>query len=298
MQLSETEKFNQNTKNIDTLTTFEKLKLINEEDKKVALAVEKALPEIAEAVDIITKNFQNGGRLLYFGAGTSGRLGVLDASECPPTFSTNAELVVGTIAGGDSALRNAIEGAEDSEELAVADFEKLNITVKDTVVTISANGNAKYNLKISELAKNAGAKNITITSNQNAQSRKNADVFICVETGSEVISGSTRMKAGTAQKMVLNMLTTAAMINLGKVFDNMMIDVKPTNEKLKQRAARIVAAICDVEYSKAQKTLQENGHKIKNAVLKIKANLNSNEAEKLLQKNQNNLKLALKELGL
>lgn len=298
MQLSETEKFNQNTKIIDTLTTFEKLKLINEEDKKVAFAVEKALPEIAEAVDIITKNFKSGGRLLYFGAGTSGRLGVLDASECPPTFNTNFELVVGTIAGGDSALRNAIEGAEDSEKLATNDFEKLNVDKNDTVVTISANGNAKYNLKISELAKSVGAKNITITSNINARSKKNADIFICVETGSEVISGSTRMKAGTAQKMVLNMLTTASMINMGKVFDNLMIDVKPTNEKLKQRAVRIVSEICEVEYSKAQKILQENGYKIKNAVLKIKANLNSSEAENLLQKNQNNLKFALRELGL
>ena len=233
MELSITEAENNFTTKIDECSSTEIVKMINDEDKKVAEAVEKCLPQIAFAVDIITNNFLKGGRLFYFGAGTSGRLGVLDASECPPTFSVSPGMVQGIIAGGDKALRYAIEGAEDSEDLAQNDFTSCDISVKDTIVVISASGNAKYILKIIELAKEKGIKTIAVTSNKVAMSAQKADIAICVETGAEVIAGSTRMKAGTAQKMVLNMLTTASMIQIGKVYDNLMIDVNPTNAKLK-----------------------------------------------------------------
>ena len=288
--LPPTEIFNENSKDIDIKPTAEILKTINDEDKKVALAVEKAIPDIEKAVDIIVDNFKQGGRLLYFGAGTSGRLGVLDASECPPTFSAPKEMVQGYIAGGDSALRTAVEGAEDSTELAGKDFEKLNITSKDTVVSISASGNAKYVVEILRLAKKKQAKTIGISNNQNALMKEFADVFIFLDTGAEVISGSTRMKAGTSQKMVLNMLTTASMIKMGKVYDNLMVDVMPTNEKLKDRACRIVKEITKSDELKVLETLKHCDFNVKTAVVMIKYNTDKTTAEKMLEKSDGVLK--------
>ena len=251
-----TETLNKNTENIDITDTLGIVTLINNEDLTVAQAVQKALPQIAQAVDIISSNFQSQGRLLYFGAGTSGRLGILDASECPPTFNTDPSMVQGIIAGGDTAIKTAVEGAEDSAELAKKDFREKNISKNDTIVCISASGNANYVVKILELAKNIGCKTIAL---------------------------SCRMKAGTAQKMVLNMLTTASMIKIGKTYKNYMIDVKPTNDKLKKRAERIVASIANCSEETALKVLTENNYDVKCSILRVKYNIDAAAADNLLK---------------
>lgn len=294
--LSQTELINKNTVNIDISPTLSIVEMINNEDFFAVNAVKNSLPQIAEAVDIIVENFNKGGRLLYFGAGTSGRLGVLDASECPPTFSVSETMVVGVIAGGDYALRHAIEGAEDKPELAQEDFQKNNISEKDTVVAISASGNAAYVVEILKLAKNINCKTIAVTSNINALTKQYADVFICTQTGAEAISGSTRMKAGTAQKLVLNMLTTASMVKIGKVYKNYMIDVKPTNEKLKKRAVKITSQIANVDEAAAQNVLEKNNFKIKPAVLNLKYGLDFQKAEQLLEENKGILRKVFEKL--
>ena len=294
--LTATEKINKDTVNIDVSSTFDIVKMINNEDLKVAQKISENLENISKAVDIISENFLNGGRLFYFGAGTSGRLGVLDASECPPTFNSDNEMVQGIIAGGDRALRFAIEGAEDSIELAQEDFNKLNINSNDTIVSISASGNANYVIEVLKLAKEKQCKTIALTCNPNAKMREFADVVICIETGAEAITGSTRMKAGTAQKMVLNMLTTASMVKIGKVYKNLMIDVKPTNIKLKDRAARIVAEITNCEKETAISTLQENDYNLKEAILQIKYNMTFEKAQEVLKQNNGILRLVFEKL--
>ena len=296
MNISQTENLNKNTENIDTATTLDVVKMINNEDFNAGNAVQKCLPEISKAVDIIVENFNNDGRLIYFGAGTSGRLGVLDASECPPTFSTPETMVVGVIAGGDHALRHAIEGAEDKPDFAKEDFDKLNIDKKDTVVAISASGNAAYVVEVLKLAKEKNCKTIAVTSNKNALTKEFADIFICAETGAEAISGSTRMKAGTAQKLILNMLTTASMVKIGKVYKNYMIDVKPTNDKLKKRAVKITASIAEVDEQKAQEVLSANGYKIKHAILNLKYGLSEDKAERLIKENNGVLRKIFEKL--
>lgn len=296
MNISQTENLNKNTENIDTATTLDVVKMINNEDFNAVNAVQKCLPEISKAVDIIVENFNNDGRLIYFGAGTSGRLGVLDASECPPTFSTPETMVVGVIAGGDHALRHAIEGAEDKPDFAKEDFDKLNIDKKDTVVAISASGNAAYVVEVLKLAKAKNCKTIAVTSNKNALTKEFADIFICAETGAEAISGSTRMKAGTAQKLILNMLTTASMVKIGKVYKNYMIDVKPTNDKLKKRAVKITASIAEVDEQKAQEVLSANGYKIKHAILNLKYGLSEDKAERLIKENNGVLRKIFEKL--
>lgn len=291
-----TEKINENTVNIDLADTFGILSMIQAENKKIALEVQKRLNVISKAVDVIVENFKKDGRLLYFGAGTSGRLGVLDASECPPTFSTDPGMVVGVIAGGDYALRNAVEGAEDSFELAKNDFANLNVTKNDTVVAISASGNANYVVEILRLGRENNSKTILLTSNQNAKAAVYADIVIAIPTGAEPIAGSTRMKAGTAQKMVLNMLTTASMIKLGKTYQNLMIDVKPTNTKLKQRCIKIVSQIAEVDEDTVEKILKENGYRLKHAILKILHKIEFNDADKILKENENNLRKTINAL--
>lgn len=278
-----TEKTNPDTVNIDVSSSIEIAKMINNEDIKVAHAITKKLNDIAAAIDVISENFQKGGRLFYFGAGTSGRLGVLDASECPPTFNTKSDMVQGIIAGGDKALRYAIEGAEDNCELAKQDFDICNINENDTVVSISASGNANYVIDILRMAKEKSAKTIALTCNNEAKMKKYADITICIETGAEVITGSTRMKAGTAQKMVLNMLTTGAMIKIGKTYKNFMVDVKPTNLKLKDRAVRIVSQITMTNENTAKEVLENNGYKVKEAILQIKYSISLARAEELLK---------------
>ncbi|MDD3237465.1 MAG: N-acetylmuramic acid 6-phosphate etherase [Candidatus Gastranaerophilales bacterium] len=296
LELSKTEAVNPLSKDIDKLESLEIVKIINDEDKKVAQTIETELPSIAKAVDIISENFLQNGRLIYFGAGTSGRLGVLDASECPPTFNVPSSMVVGVIAGGDIALRNAIEGAEDSVELAKTDFKKLQVSSNDTICVISASGNANYVVEILKIATKSGCKRISVSSNRNAKIKQNTDVFICVETGAEVVTGSTRMKAGTSQKLVLNMLTTASMIKIGKTYENYMIDVKPTNIKLKDRAERIVSAIVGIEQNKAKTVLQDNGYKVKEAVLTLKYGVETSVATELLASNNGVLRKVFEKL--
>lgn len=286
-----TEFRNENTKNIDLLSTAEIVSKINEEDKYVAGAVEAESDNIARAIDIIAKQFLNGGKLYYFGAGTSGRLGVLDASECPPTFGVKPDMVQGIIAGGDAALRVAVEGAEDNFDLGAEDAQIL--TDKDVCVAVSASGNPKYLLGVLSEAEKIGCKTIALTCNHKAAILEEVGLGICVEVGPEVIAGSSRMKAGTAQKMVLNMLTTGAMIKIGKTYENFMIDLMPTNEKLKDRAIRIVSEIAGVSASEALKTLIESEWKVKTAILMLKCGLSQNAANELLRKNCGVLRRAL-----
>ncbi len=278
-----TEYRNENTKNIDILSTIDIVKKINDEDKIVALAVENESENIAQAIDIIAKQFLKGGRLFYFGAGTSGRLGVLDASECSPTFGVSPDMVVGFISGGDEALRFAVEGAEDDFELGKKDARILS--KDDVCVVISASGNPKYLFGVLAHAEEVGCKTIAITCNHKAEILDEVGLGICVEVGPEVIAGSSRMKAGTAQKMVLNMLSTGSMIKIGKTYENFMIDLLPTNEKLKNRAIRIVSELSNVSQSVALKTLIEAGWAVKTAVLMIKCHLSKSEANELLRKN-------------
>ena len=289
-----TEKSNSASANIDLLSSKEILEIINNEDKKVAFAVEKTLDDIAKAVDIISNKFLQGGNLLYFGAGTSGRLGVLDASECPPTFSVDSEKVRGYIAGGDKALRIAVEGAEDSFENGEKDLINSKANINDVVAGISANGNTPYVQGVLSKANELNIKTIAIACNKHAKIKKYSDIFICPEVGAEVITGSTRMKAGTAQKIVLNMLSTASMIKIGKTFKNYMIDMKPANVKLKDRAIRIVSEIAEINYAKAENFLNISDYRIKPAVIMALSGLSLEQADELLNKHNGRLREALK----
>lgn len=252
-----TEKRNKNTKNIDIASTEEILRLINTEDKRVPVAVEEALPQITKVVDVVTKAFADGGRLFYIGAGTSGRLGVLDASECPPTFGVGTDMVKGIIAGGDEALRLAIEGAEDSKEAAVKDLMKENLTSKDIVIGIAASGRTPYAIGGIEYANSIGAITGCITTSQNSEIASVASLPIEAITGAEPLTGSTRMKSGTAQKLILNMITTASMVKIGKVYENLMIDVRMSNNKLVSRAITIVKEVTGVSDEVAKKYLDK-----------------------------------------
>lgn len=288
-----TEYRNENTKNIDLLPTIDIVKKMNDEDKIVALAVEYESENIAKAIDVISKQFLQGGHLIYFGAGTSGRLGILDASECPPTFSVEPNMVQGIIAGGYDAMRFAVEGAEDNYD---AGYEDAKILTKDDVaVVISASGNPKYLLGVLAYADEVGCKTIGITCNSNAKIAEEVGTLICVEVGPEVIAGSSRLKAGTAQKMVLNMLSTGSMIKIGKTYENFMIDLKATNEKLKDRAVRIVSQIAEVDNNIANETLAKCDWKIKTAIIALKNNVEFDKANEELKKNHGVLRRVLGE---
>ena len=276
-----TEYRNENTKNIDLLPTIDIVKKMNDEDKIVALAVEYEAENIAKAIDIIAKQFLLGGHLIYFGAGTSGRLGILDASECPPTFSVDSDMVQGVIAGGYDAMRFAVEGAEDNFDAGYEDAHIL--TQNDVAVVISASGNPKYLLGVLAYAEEIGCKTIGLTCNSKAKIADEVGTLICVEVGPEVIAGSSRLKAGTAQKMVLNMLTTGSMIKIGKTYENFMIDLKATNEKLKDRAIRIVSQIANVKNASAYETLTKCDWKIKTAIVALMKNISIEDAEKELK---------------
>ena len=288
-----TEKRNAASINIDIVSTKNIVEIINKEDFKVATAVEKELDKIAQAVDIISEAFLQGGSLLYFGAGTSGRLGILDASECPPTFGVNPAMVRGYIAGGNKALRSAVEGAEDSFEGGETDLINSGANSGDIVVGVSASGNAPYVLGVLSKAKELNIKTVGIACNNEAKMQELTDIFICPEVGEEVITGSTRMKSGTAQKMVLNMLTTASMIKIGKTYENFMVDVQPTNNKLKDRAARIVSEIADISHEEAQNFLNNSNFRVKPAIVMSILNLSYNEADDLLKKHNGRLREAL-----
>lgn len=288
-----TEKRNPNTTNIDMMSADEIAKVLNEEDKKVALAVEKCVPEIAKAIELIAQSFLKGGRLAYFGAGTSGRLGVLDASECWPTFGVEHGMVNGFIAGGDEALRYSIENSEDSAELGLQDLDKFNPNKNDVVVGISASGAPKYVLALLEEAQKRGIKTIGISSNPEAVLQKYSDIFINPVVGQEPITGSSRMKSGTAQKMILNMLSTGAMIRIGKTYENLMVDGRMVNEKLIDRGIRIVAEIAKVSYDEASKFLVESNNNIKIACVMAIKKCSKDRAEKLLEQAKGILRKAI-----
>ncbi len=277
-----TEYRNENTKDIDLLSTIDMVRKMNEEDQIVAQVVGDVAPDIASAIDMIAKAFLKGGKLYYFGAGTSGRLGILDASECPPTFSVDRSMVQGIIAGGKDAMITAVEGAEDNFDNGKKDAEIL--TDKDVCVVISASGNPKYLLGVLEKADEIGAATIGITCNSKGLIANEAGLVICAEVGPEVIAGSSRLKAGTAQKMILNMLSTGSMIKIGKTYENFMIDLKASNEKLKDRAIRIVSQIAEVSHSEALAALLKCNWEIKTAITMIKMKLDADSARLELRK--------------
>lgn len=288
-----TEQRNPNTAKIDQVSTQEMLTLINAEDRLVAEAVAKEIPHITLAVDRIVEALGRGGRLVYIGAGTSGRLGVLDASECPPTFGVDANLVIGLIAGGDGALRKSIEGAEDQEEEAVRQLQEIGFSAEDVLVGLAASGRTPYVIGGLRYAKELGAATTAISCSPNSIIGSIADISITLVVGPEVISGSTRMKAGTAQKMVLNMLTTAAMIKLGKVYGNLMVDVNPSNQKLVERAKRIVAQAAGISMEEAQSVLKEANYNPKLAIVMSKGAYTVEEAKARLEKAQGFISKAL-----
>lgn len=280
-----TEQQNTRSKNIDYASTAEILKIINEEDKLVPLAVENELPYIEQAVEAIVHALKNGGRLLYFGAGTSGRLGVVDASECPPTFGTPFGMIEGYIAGGREAMFRAQEGAEDKEENGAHDVISAKVTSKDVVCGIAASRRTPYVVGAVKKAKELGAVTLYVTTNPRENfDIKEVDIPICPYVGPEVIMGSTRMKSGTAQKLVLNMLTTTAMVRLGKVYENMMIDLQMTNKKLVERSRRIVMNITGVTYEEAADYLAKANNHVKSALVMIKRGVSYEKAQQLLTK--------------
>lgn len=291
----QTEGRNPNSMNIDMGSTMEILQCINNEDKTVAFAVEKVLPVIAKVVDEICTRMKKGGRLIYVGAGTSGRLGVLDASECPPTYGVEPDLVQGYIAGGDEALRRAKEGCEDSEELGRCQIRDCEVGTPDVVVGISASGTAAYVIGALCEAGERGALSVGIANNAGTPMEKVSRYMIEIETGPEVITGSTRMKAGTAQKMVLNMISTAVMIKLGKVYHNTMIDLKATNDKLRDRAERIFCWATGAENEVAKRYLAMAEMDTKLAVCMYFTGLDKSQAESKLKMNQGMLKKVLVE---
>lgn len=293
-----TEAINPNTKNIDEKSIEEILRIINDEDKKVAYAVEKEIPKIARVVEEILKRIEKGGRVFYIGAGTSGRLGVLDASEIPPTYGIDSEMFQGIIAGGDKALRFSIEGAEDDYEQGKKDLEEKNLRKEDVVIGIAASGRTPYVIGALEYAKSKGVFTVSIVCNENTPMEKISDITISILVGPEVISGSTRMKAGTAQKMVLNMISTTVMIKLGKVYSNLMVDVKILNKKLKERAKRILKIACNLSDEEAEKYLEKSKGNTKLAIIMAKTGLDYETSKKYLDKNKGNIRETLKEIGI
>lgn len=279
-----TESRNLNTSNIDKVSTLEMVKIINNEDKKVAEAVEKEIPKIAQAIDYIVERIKKGGRLIYIGAGTSGRLGILDASECPPTYGVSEELIQGIIAGGHEAIFRAKEGAEDSKEFAIEDLKLKKLSSNDIVVGIAASGRTPYVVGGLEYGNQIGALTISITCNSDSEVSKTSQISIAPIVGAEVITGSTRLKSGTAQKLVLNMLSTVSMIKLGKVYGNLMVDVKATNKKLIERAKKIVCEATGIEKNLAEDILLKTDYDVKLSIFMILSGLSLNDArEKLLE---------------
>jgi N-acetylmuramic acid 6-phosphate etherase len=291
-----TERINPDTREIDLAETKEILEMINREDKKVALAVEREIPRIEKAVDIITENFRRGGRLIYVGAGTSGRLGIVDASECPPTFGSPPEMVQGIIAGGREAVFLSQEGAEDSREAGALAMQEIPIRQNDTVCGIAASGRTPFVRGAVEYARQNGISTLFISTSGREQAEKMgimADVIISPEVGPEAIAGSTRMKSGTAQKLVLNMLTTASMIKLGKTYGNVMVDLQQTNKKLVERSRRIIMEITGADYDTAAEALKKSGSHVKTALVMLLTGTEPEEARELLKKNDGFVRKAI-----
>lgn len=290
-----TEEQNENARNLHEKSTGEILSIINDEDQKVASTVEKALPEIELLVEKFVKTYQSGNDICYIGAGTSGRIGVLDASEIPPTFRVPSDCVRGLIAGGKKAFGSAVESKEDDEK-AGAEKVKEEMNEGDLLIGISASGETPFVLGGLKRAKETGVATAAVTSNENSSIEEVAETTIVAETGPEVIAGSTRMKAGTAQKMILNMVSTTAMINLGKVYDNFMIDVVPTNEKLKSRAIKTLQKLTDKEQGDVKVALEKSDYEVKPALLSLKFEVSGEKARKVLSENDGFLKPAMKEI--
>lgn len=289
-----TEQRNANTTHIDTMSTLEMVKTINNEDEKIAQAVGTQDEKIAQAIDIGAKRYHDGGRLIYIGAGTSGRLGVLDAVELVPTYGIKPERAIGLIAGGKSAMYLAVEGAEDDPDLAEADLKKINLSEKDMVLGIAASGRTPYVIGGLDYAKKVGAATVAVACVKNSLIGQHAEIAIEAVTGPEVVTGSTRMKAGTAQKMILNMISTGIMIRQGKVYENVMIDVLPTNEKLVKRAKRIISTVTGISKEQASRVLKEADKDVGLAIVMAKTKMNKEQAETLLAENHGNVSDVLK----
>ncbi|WED22410.1 N-acetylmuramic acid 6-phosphate etherase [Vibrio sp. JC009] len=289
------EERNPDTMDIDLLSSLEIVKKINQQDKLVPEAVEKVLPEIAQAVDKITQSFQRGGRLIYLGAGTSGRLGILDASECPPTFGVSPDMVVGLIAGGQQAIFKAIEGAEDSRTLGQEDLERIEVSSDDVVVGLAASGRTPYVIGALEYANSIKATTISVSCNPGSEIAHIAKIAINPIVGPEALTGSTRLKSGTAQKLILNMLTTASMIRLGKSYQNLMVDVKATNKKLIARASRIVMQATDCDSDTAKHMLEKTHYDVKLSILMLLTNLDQQQARLQLEQSKGFLRQAVEE---
>ncbi|PVE27729.1 N-acetylmuramic acid 6-phosphate etherase [Enterococcus faecalis] len=273
---------NEATKKIDQVSTLEMVTLINQEDQKVAQAIEKVLPQIAAAIDAAAERFKKGGRLIYCGAGTSGRLGALDAIELTPTYSVSPERAFGILAGGEKAMYQAIEGAEDSKELAIEDLTQHQLTARDVVIAIAASGRTPYAVSAIEYGKKVGALTISVTCNNQSPMNQLAEIGIAPIVGPEVITGSTRMKAGSAQKMVLNMFSTGIMVKVGNIYQNLMVNVQPTNEKLMQRATNIIKEAAEIEESQAKEYLEAAQLEVAPAIVMAKAHVDFQKAKQLL----------------
>ncbi|WP_409343876.1 N-acetylmuramic acid 6-phosphate etherase [Paenibacillus sp. MBLB4367] len=289
-----TEQVNPRSRNIDRLSTEEIIRLINEEDRQIAVKIQELAPEIAKAADFILQSFQKGGRLLYIGAGTSGRLGILDASECPPTYGTDPSMVQGVIAGGDRAIKDPVEGAEDNPKEGAGDIDALGVGPDDTVVGIAASGRTPYVIGAMKRARELGATVIGLCNNSGTPMRDCADHMIEAVVGPEVVLGSTRMKAGTAQKLILNMLTTTAMIRMGKVYDNLMVDLNPSNAKLVHRAKRIIGLATDATDTAIEEAYQQADGHVKTAIVMLLANVDRHNADKLLTRSNGFVREAVK----
>lgn len=290
-----TEQVNCKSRNIDICSTREILQIINDEDSLVPLAVKENMDNIVKTVDIVVDRIKKGGRLFYIGTGTSGRIGILDASECPPTYGTDSELVQGIIAGGNQAIFRAVEGAEDNEEAGRTIIYEKNITNKDVVIGITASGRTPYVLGAVREAKKIGAVTVGISNNHMSQIKEEADIEITPLVGPEVIMGSTRMKSGTSQKLVLNMITTGVMIKLGKVYGNLMVDLQPTNKKLVDRAVRIVMHALAIDENEAKKYLELSGNNPKIAIIMKKTGTCKEEAENLLSRAEGGVSAAIEQ---
>lgn len=289
----ETEKQNPNTMNLDEMSIKEALTIMNSEDKKVAEAIGEVIPEIEEAVQVITSKLKKGGRLIYTGAGTSGRLGVLDAAECPPTFGTPKEQVVGLIAGGQRAFTEAIEGSEDSREMGKEDLKAIELNENDVVVGLAASGRTPYVIGALSYANEISTPTIAIACNKNSAIGNEAKIAIEAVPGPEVLTGSTRLKAGSTQKMILNMLSTLSMVGIGKVYKNLMVDVQPTNEKLVSRAENIVMKATDADRETAKETLAASDGKVKIAIIMILLDIDQDTAVQKLEESQGHIRKAL-----
>lgn len=296
MELSQlmTEKRNQNSMGLDAASTMEMLQIINNEDKKIAFAVEKVLPQIEIAIENIYKRLSDGGRLFYAGAGTSGRVGVIDAAECPPTFMTSPQMVQTIMAGGADAFFHAVEGSEDNREQGKVDLKARNFGNQDVLVGMTASGRTPYPIGALKYAKELGAYTISLTCNSYSEISQYADCRIEVIAGPEVLTGSTRMKAATSHKMVLNMISTVTMTKLGKVYENLMVDVDCSNYKLKERAKRMIMEIANVSYEEAECILKQTDYKVKPAIVMLKAGVTYEEAKQAIKRENGHIRKAIR----